>query len=47
MKISQLLRGEWGVGMECLQKAETCLTVAVLEGREWWPGWNGDEGGGQ
>lgn len=28
-------------------KAERCLDIAVLEGREWWPGWKGDDGGGQ
>lgn len=30
-----------------LPKAEKCLNIAVLEGREWWPGWKGDDGGGQ
>ena len=30
-----------------MTKVETWLNIALLEGRDWWPRWKGDDGGGQ
>lgn len=34
-------------GWDWMPTVETWLNIALLEGRDWWPRWKGDDGDGQ